>query len=281
MKDAYEVLGVRKGAGKDEIVKKYDILLKKYRMNKPGEVDEATEEASLEEINRAYNLLMGYDTGEAAADGESQESGGLAKKLNVDKKKIDNFFYYYKYHILFSIIILVAVVFTVKGCVERVNPDLSIAFAGNFSYGKPEILSQKLKGNMVGVNAAEIMVMPMSEKMDAQQNSAMQMKAVVLMAAGDVDVFILDKASFKNYCMQGAFASLDSLADTLKIDKNKNKDFIVKPEDEKSEHLYGIDVSDTNFFDSADILGPEKVFAISLKTKHYQNAVLFLQQLLK
>jgi len=59
MRDPYEVLGVRKGATKEEIKKAYLELVKKYHPDKfkDNPLRELAEE-KLKEINEAYNILM-------------------------------------------------------------------------------------------------------------------------------------------------------------------------------------------------------------------------------
>ena len=60
----------------------------------------------------------------------------------------------------------------------------------------------------------------------------MQMKAMVLFAAADVDLFILDKANFEKYAEQGAFISLDEIAPRLGIDNEKSKPYTMKAKDD-------------------------------------------------
>jgi len=75
--------------------------------------------------------------------------------------------------------------------------------------------------------------------------------------------------------------SLDGLADTLKIDKDKNKEFVIKAEDEDSKHLYGIDVSDCKLFRDSKIVGDEKIAAIGIRAKHSDNAAKLIKMFLE
>jgi len=70
----YEVLGVREGASEEEIKKAYKELVKKYHPDKHqnNPLSELAEE-KLQEINEAYNMLMG---GNGA--GSSRASGGYS-----------------------------------------------------------------------------------------------------------------------------------------------------------------------------------------------------------
>ena len=67
----YEVLGVREGASEEEIKKAYKDLVKKYHPDKHqnNPLSELAEE-KLQEINEAYNMLMGGNN--------AQRSGGYS-----------------------------------------------------------------------------------------------------------------------------------------------------------------------------------------------------------
>ncbi|HHW30328.1 MAG TPA: DnaJ domain-containing protein [Clostridiaceae bacterium] len=282
-KDPYEILGVKKGDSESEIERKYFILSKRYKIEK-SENPEADIETKIEELNWAYNVLMGGST-EKSEEEEINESSPILRKLGINQKKLSNFFHYYKFHILISIIVIVFVGYTVKGCITRVDPDFCIAFVGDYSYTDTLPLKEMILNEWTDVKEILIDGAILSEDNDPQLNYAMQMKAVVLFGAGDVDVFILDKTNFEKYAKQGAFISLDEIVDELNIDLERNKDYILKVEvgeDEGTagEHLYGIDVSGSRLFSDNVITGDEKIAAIYTRTKRYDLSVKFLKLLL-
>lgn len=281
-RDPYEILGVKKGDSEREIERKYFILLKRYKIEKaenPGtDID-----SKLEELNWAYNVLTGRIS--KKAEEEAEETNPVLKKMGINRKKLSNFFHYYKFHIIITIIVLAFVGYTVKGCVTRVDPDFNIAFVGDFYFTDTTPLKEKILSEWNDVREILIDGAMISEDGDPQLNYAMQMKAVVLFGAGDIDVFILDKAVFENYAKQGAFVSLDDLVGELNIDLEKNKDYILKVEiedDERfgEEHLYGIDVSESRFFADDIVKGEEMIAAIYIRSKRYDLAVKFLKLLL-
>jgi len=272
LKDAYEILGVKEGASRDEIVKRYDILLKKHRMNQQqGQNDEA----DLEKLNEAYNLLMGYHSKELddAVEAERKRMTNpllkpIAKKFNLDEKKVYNFFYYHKVHIIVSLIVLVAMVYTVRSCANRVEPDINVEFIGDFLYSETDVLKEMVRSRVPDIKEPSIDIITISDKIQGEQDYAMRMKAVTLMAAGDIDIFILDKANFNLYAKQGAFLSLDDLADELNIDRDKNKDYIAKVESSQEEHLFGVDISNSSILKEANMKYTEAIATMRFNPKH-------------
>lgn len=280
IKDAYEVLGLKEGASRAEIEKRFGILLKKHKMSGQEGLDNGVPEIDFAEVTKAYNLLMGYETEEAPQESQTKVNP-LLRKMGVDEKKARNFFYYYKFHMIIGIIVLIVLVSTLKSCMTRVDPDLNVAFMGNFFYTDSDVLKKNLKDKLPEVKEIGIDGAMISPDGKGEQAYAMQMKAMVLLAAGDVDVFILDRENFDKTAKQGAFASLDELASSLGIEKAANKDYVLKVEGEQTEHLYGIDVSSNPVFEESQIAGEEKIAAISVKAKHYEKAVKLMELLFK
>lgn len=280
IKDAYKVLGVSEGASKDEIVKRYDVLLKRHRMAQLGQAGNNDQDINLEEVSKAYNLLMGYDTGEPVVY-QPGKLNPLYRKFNLDERKVNNFFHYYKFHIIIAIVALIFSITTIRGCITRVPNDFYLTIIGKIYVTDVEPLQQKLSESIPTIKEPGIDVLTMSEEDKGEQAYAMQMKAMAVIAAGDIDVFILDKVNFERYVNQGAFMSLDDLVEKLGIDKDKNKEYIIKSESNPEPHLYGIDITNSSFFKDAKVVGKEKIAAIKFNAKHYDNAVEMLKLLLK
>ena len=134
-----------------------------------------------------------------------------------------------------------------------------------------------------------------------------------MFAAGDVDVFITDQPTFDRYAKEGAFLDLDEIARQLGVDMEKNKDYIVKIEEDSGEedsesgtgdntksgsqgdatpgeaaggeaaeeHLYGIDVSDSAALKDAGIVGENMIVSIYVRCDQTEKAVKLLQFLMK
>ena len=329
-KEARIILGVSKEISRNDLERKYSILMKKHRMIKEKPKDEDTEdtgvtqdinvandagvtlntenaqspvdkqeEYSFEQVTQAYNILMGYEI--PMKEEPPSKAAPLFKKAGIDEKKARNFLYYYKNHIIIIIIAVISIVFIVKGCVERVDPDFTTAFIGKINYTETDKLRDVIKANIPEIKEPGFDGAFITEDDQSQQQYAMVMKATVLFAAGDVDIFILDKASFTQYAKNGAFMSLDEIAPKLGVDMEKNKEYIVKIEDYQDvseaesmdktaeepveepveEHLYGIDISQSTALKDVGVFGSEMIATIYINCKQQDKAVKLLQFLKK
>ncbi len=309
-KEARNILGVSKETSRNDIERKFSILLKKQRMTKeqpenedeqePGAVQnivaaqntgDTQEEYSFEQVTQAYNILMGYEI--PRKEEPPSKAAPLFQKVGIDEKKARNYFYYYKFHLLAVIVAIVSIVFIVKGCVNRVDSDFTTAFIGKISYTDTDKLKDAIKMNIPEIKEPGFDGAFLSDDDQSQQQYAMVMKATVLFAAGEVDVFILDKASFARYAKQGAFMSLDEIAPKLGVDMEKNKQYVLKLDDSDEasenttenepaeEHLYGIDITESTALKEAGVFGNEMIAAFFVNNKQQDKAVKLLQFLMK
>lgn len=282
IKEAREILGVAADANKDEILKRYDILLKKHKVSsRAGE----EENIKIEDINKAYNLLMGYESIQPEIPPRSNPLlAAVCKKFKWDEKKVANYIHYYKVHAVVGIIALIVLITTVRGCVTRVDPDFYLTTIGNIYIADSEVVEKDLKELFPELKAPVVDPLYITGEDMSEQNYAMQMKAMTLLAAGDMDVVIMDKDNFNKYVKQGALTKLDDLVDQLNIDKEKNKDYIVKPSEETvedlEEGLYGVDISESEFIKRNNIKGKEIIAAIKVNPRHKDKSVEVLKILL-
>jgi hypothetical protein len=272
-KEARQILGVSKETSTNDIERKFSILLKKHKMLKERPEDETgqdtgsaqdviamqdtvdkQEEYSFDQVVQAYNILMGYEV--PMKEEPPSKVAPLFRKAGLDEKKTRNIFYYYKYQILAVIIAIISIVSIVRGCVNRVEPDFTTAFIGEIVYTDTDKLSDAIKLNIPEIKEPAFDRAFVTDNDQSDQQYAMLMKATVLFAAGDVDVFILDRANFERYAKQGAFSSLDEIALKLGVDMEENEKCIVRIEDSEElsndatgdkaanapveKHLYGI-----------------------------------------
>lgn len=277
-KEAYKVLGLASNASRNDIERRYSILLKKHRMAS-AEEQEGSEAINIDEVTAAYSLLMGYVEPEAVAKAPNP----LLKKVGIDEKKAGNFLHYYKVHIIIGIIALIVLATTIRGCVTRVDPDFNLAFLGNIYFSETDALKDTIKAEIPEIKEPGFdgAFLGADGSSDGQQEYAMQMKAMVLFAAADVDLFIIDKANFDKYAEQGAFISLDEIAPKLGIDKEKNKTYAAKSKEDTAEHIYGVDISNSEVLKKSNIQGKEMIAAIPVRGKQLDKAEKLIALLLK
>jgi len=322
-KEARKILNVSKDATRNEIERKYAIYLKRYKaeqakltedketgeeqgdkaLHDSGAVSAGARQPSeytFEQITEAYDLLMGYEV--PKKEYVPSKAAPLLQKAGIDERKARNFLYYYKYHILAVIALILTIALTVRGCVNRVKPDFNIAFIGRIVYSEvAEDLKNSIKANVPEITEPGIDGAYLADDSLGEQQYAMEMKATVLLAAGDIDVFILDKTSFVRYAKQGAFMSLDEIAPRLGVDLEANKDLIVEvvddyletdglPENETAgdtaqkpseTHLFGIDVSNSAVLKETGVIGDEKIACIFVGCEQIEKAEKFIEFLMK
>lgn len=297
LSEARQILGVAKGSSKHDIEMKYDILMKKYRLLKSdGKLDEKSE-ADFEKITEAYKILMGYEVDEPKVERKDTYTDKAFKKAGLDKKKADNFFYYHKFHILISIVAIIAIVLAVKSFIGRVEPDISVGFIGEVNVQEYDTLKTKIKENIPEIKEIEFDSAFLSQNpKEMQQEAANLSKAMVLLSVSETDVFLMNKYTYQNYAPSGPFMNLESVVKDLNIDASKS-DYLKlkvveewdKPNTEQKERkvlkykdaepkLYGIDVTNSKFLKGINIIGPEKILVIKQNAKN-MNLVLKLVKL--
>ncbi len=280
VKNAYEVLGLKEGASKDDILRRYEMLLKRYNSMKNDSTDREQAESDFNTITHAYNLIMGYED-----QGDPVESSGkpnpFYSKLGLDEKKVQNFFYYHKVHIIVALIVILLAGMTVKQVMEKGTVDLNIVFMGELYCEDTIKLQKQIIQDEPEIKGPLVDLIPISGRLDNDMAAAMQNKSSIAVMPGINDVFIMDKTIYTAYAEKGLFVDLEQLAAQLGIDMEKNKDYIIKAETAEGKHLYGIDVGSSGLLKASNVAGNEKIAAIRVDAKHYESAVKFIKLLLK
>ncbi len=281
--DAYKVLGLREGAEKSEVEKAYAFLIKKYKniINNEDESARLKAHRDLDEVNDAYNSIARKKIQDMEAKQQTPPSP-IFKKLGIDQKKAGNFIHYYKFHFIIGFVALLLAGHFVYSMVTRVEPDLNIAFIGGFYSQDSDILKEKIKKDLPSVTEPSvdiITLLPEQEEgsSNPQQEYAMQMKAVAVTAAGEIDVFIFDRANFEKMAKGSGLESLDKLSEELEVDPEKC--ISLKPDDGDAEHIYGIDISGSTFLREAQVDGKEAIAAIRVNPSHPSAAEEFIKEL--
>ncbi len=119
-----------------------------------------------------------------------------------------NFWFYYKWHLLVGILVIVVIAGTVIDAVNRVDPDIYILFSGEYMLTEEDsaILKERVESTITDVNGdgkilAQFIQIPLkldSEKVDettAASNVQMQTQFVT----GEQHIYVLDRELFNLY----------------------------------------------------------------------------------
>lgn len=280
-KEAREILGVGIDSSTNEIEKRYSILLKKHKLSN-AEQNEGQKENnySFEQVTAAYNTLMGYEI--PIEETPPSKADPFFEKTGLDKKKVKNFFYYYKYHILVVIVALIILGSFIRTLVTNVDPDFHMAFIGDFSYTETQKLKDAVREGIPQIKEPSIDFAYISDKAVGEEQAAMAIKATLFFAAQETDVFVLDKANYERYAIEGVFLSLDGIAPSLGVDIDDNKEYILTAAEHSEPHLYGIEVTDSKvLMESGVISSDEMIAVIYLNGKQQETALKVLELLTK
>lgn len=130
------------------------------------------------------------------------------------RKKLENYWYYYKVHTFVAIFILIVVAITVQQCATKVDPDITVVVATNKpvlteeNQGRVEQYIASLTGdlNRDGKKRAQVDTLYFS---DGSSLQAMQAKlSIDIMPETKVYIFITDDSTYQNLQKQGTFAKL-------------------------------------------------------------------------
>lgn len=218
--------------------------------------------------------------------------------VGIDKKKIENFWYYYKIHVIVGIFIAIVLAVTLKDCMNRVTPDLTVSYIGpgyfdeQFQQKLQEKLSSALKDiNADGKNVLDFQCMTINENDKSEQSLAMQQKVMIEFAAGETKVFLLDKDHLKIFAEQGAFENLDDIAAQYGINDTQYPEIKLTVHDTNQSHIYGIPLSGNTMLKDLGADTKDMYIAIraisdkdrndAKKLKEFDNARSILQEIIK
>jgi|LSQX01.1.fsa_nt_gb hypothetical protein len=218
--------------------------------------------------------------------------------LKINKAEIENFWYYYKVHTIVAIFIAFILIMTLKDCANRIEPDVSIAYIGGnyIGYEAVEDIKSSLSDIITDINGDEksevsLQILNISGDSKSEEEIAMQQRAMLLFAAGEVELLIVDKEQFQRYASQGFFEPIPDLADKYSISIEDFPELKVTQQEEKEEDIYGLPLEGSKFLGEKGVRTEEHYLAlkvVALKEKDdenklamYDNAYLIIDKLME
>jgi small nuclear ribonucleoprotein (snRNP)-like protein len=263
------------------------VLYKKFR-----QLEKDERGYTIEDIDKAYKSLKGIfylDPEEERKKKQRRENPNpIFKLLKIDEEKALNSIYYYKWHALGILAVIVFAVMTIISVVKKVDPNLRILIAGKIYMSETTAFEEKITNELETVEKAQVQNIYLSGEARSEADVAMQTKFTVEIAVGNNDIFIIDEEKYFMLATQGAFKPVkDFIGDlrALGIDEELNKDLIVTMELNDGityePELYGIDVSDNAYLLDAGIISERMIMAFGSAGEFPQNAAAFAELILK
>ena len=303
VKRAYEILGLPENASREEVEKRYDLLLRQERQRQRRR-EEGDAAGGFDEINRAYRTIIEHEERKLSeAIAESQY--GKYKRYSGLMQKLDHFFTYYKWHVIAGIAVVALIIYSVNLYQERqaeqrrlasLPPaDLEAAFIGKFylaSDADTEALEQALAQQIPGWQRTIARVYPLNMSGNDPMDIAMQQRVVIEFATESPDVYIMDAETFEWIARNQVLSDLDAeVAGRLKEllpegaakrafipDRDAVIDNPGKPIEELpgEEHYYGIDISASPLLQDLPMRLSEMIVGIRPDTDKWEKAIAFI-----
>lgn len=296
LKQAYELLGLQEGADREEVEKRYFLMIRRTRTSKQraeatGQAD-VSASPSLEDVNHAYKLILAAED-EKTNEAFNVNAYGKYKKMAGSAAKVDHFFSYYKFHLLGSIAVILILIFGIKAYVDhrheqaelaKLPPaDVTISFFGEYINDKGSYptsddvkpMESKLLAQFPEWKRVVVFLTYVPSEMKSEQDSALLQKSMLELITNKPDLYILDKVNFIKLAADGALLPLDDKLSTL--DKDKAVKLATK-DDPSTEHVYGYDITASSLIKGLPLIGKEYIAGVRFDAKKVDGALHLIEK---
>ncbi|GGG82664.1 J domain-containing protein [Paenibacillus radicis (ex Gao et al. 2016)] len=311
LQQAYQTMGLPEHASKDEVEKRYTILMRQERSRQKQQDAMRSAEApgsetakvqtgtpDFETVTRAYRFILEYEDKVAAEQFNAQEYGKY-KNMAGTAQKVDHFWRYYKFHVFGGIALIALIIYAVTLYIDHREEqarlaslppvDLSVMYIGEFymnsddnKTGTEEQIENALLAQFPDWKRFKVNFTYVAMEAKDQMDMASQQKAMVMLATEKPDIYILDKATFNWIAPQGAFLNLDDIASGLVKDTfQTDAAFKYKTEEDTAEHVYGIDISSSPLIKNIPVLAKDNfIVGVRVTSDKSEKALAFIEHFL-
>ena len=281
--EAYKVLDLPPGAEREEVEKRYFLLLKKSKTERQTA---AAPQIDVELISRAYKTINNYELQQKAQKFEEQTYAG-----SKSKRWIDNIWHLYKLQIVAALVILIMGGMMLNSYLDKraekialanLPPaDLEVMFVGEYFHPDRVDLGSALLTVKPEWQRIQAMLSYNPENPRDEFDIAAVQKNILNLMYEEPDLYIVDQYNFKLLVDQGFFMKLDD----WQLDIEDNRKVVVQGKEDTQPHMYGIDVSDSMLFKqlsvNQELVGKEeKIVALRYDASELDKAAEFIQALI-
>lgn len=294
LKQAYETLGLPENASREDVEKAFDLQLRKSRKRQQ---DADGEESEFSIKLKAYKQIVEYED-RLIIQGKSQERYSKWGKFSGTAEKVDDFFRLYKFRVIISVIALIVLIVGINAFINHREEqkrlaalppiDLSVLYIGNF------ITNDNGGGGTAELEKAMIEQFPEFKRFSVNlsflppegadsSDFAYRQKAMAILATERPDIYIVDKSTLEWIGGGGGvLQNLDTEAEgVLKPLLTTNNTIKTRTEDDTTDHIYGIDVSNSPLFNQLPLSKQEAIITVGAGSKNFDKAIMFIQKYLE
>lgn len=294
--ECLEILGLPGDAADDAIKKKYGALLRQYKrqVDEYGETYESL--AYYRRITGAYDKIFGY----SHDFNDDNPTSFIPYKI---RRKYGKFLTWIEQYRLAVMLVVVIIVLALVFILQNLGPksDLKLKFVGAYIQSLSSNLSEEMNERSEVFNKVQISFFTVTTDtslLDATARTNAEAFLGQLMAPGQLDVVLIDKESYDAWVKEYAFLPLDEIYSDY-CDKHSDSwllniyEYESEPDEDGNvlvpHAIYGIDVTDTKFFEDMGLLwlfdeekGQEKsmIFCIARRSTNIEKSAEFLSELL-
>ncbi|MEF2247814.1 J domain-containing protein [Paenibacillus sp. GXUN7292] len=295
LKKQYEILGLPEFADKEEVEKRYSLLLRRERSRQKLEApDEASSQENgldFEQVTAAYKQILAYED-QKFTEAFNEQEYGKYKKLSGQAQKVDHFWRYYKYHTIGAIAAVALLIYGIISFIDHQEEkkrlaslppvDVSVMFMGTFGMKENDDKFDRINDALLEAFPdwsrfdSNIIFVP---KDDMNQMAYLQ-KATVILATEIDDLYVMDEAMLHWIGQQGAFLDLgeEPMLAPLLTEQNSKKFAI---QEDPTERIYAVDLGQTEFVNDVPVLGQNFYVGIRINAKNPEKAKQFLKHYLE
>jgi hypothetical protein len=195
------------------------------------------------------------------------------------KEKIEYIWDYYKFHIISVIVVIAIIASLIHGQLTKIEHVVNVTMIGNaVSEPKREELEKKFTSLVVkeGEQRKQALIDVITTD-KSQLSYEMMQKFVVRIAAGEIDVIILDKGNFDSFVKQDMFLPLDSISEISLSDIKQDK---IEASGSNNKAVYAISVEDNKELEDMGYDTKNKVLGIIASSKQKDNGVKVFKDIL-
>ncbi|GGG06395.1 J domain-containing protein [Paenibacillus abyssi] len=298
LKQAYDLLGLPEDATKEEIEKRYMLLMRQARAQESRPDDQGSpnhKPINFEAVNRAYKQILEHEDHKALTEFNTDKYGKY-KNMAGFAEKADHFFHYYKFHLIGAIALIILIVIGINSYLDNraeqarlaaLPPaDVTVMYHGEYYMSDGSNETQALEQSILALFPdwqrviAGITYVPIEPQ--NEHDMASLQKSILNLMTEKRDVYILDRASFDNLSRQGLLQPLDDAAEgVLKPLLSPDIAITSQTEDDPSPRVYGIDITESSLNGKLPLIYKEMIAGIRVEAEHPENALHFIQTFLQ
>ncbi|MEC0090131.1 hypothetical protein [Paenibacillus macquariensis] len=286
---AYEYLDLPEDIRREELDRRFNLLLKRQRSNS----DER--DTTYEEEFRAFKFILDELDQREIMEAEDRRFAKWGRQANA-ARRVESFFRLYKIHTVISIIVLIVLVVggnalykngQEKKYLASLPPvDAKIMFLGNFASKDPKNDNDELNKAIVKqypawkrVEASIVNLPSTGNSVDTLDMTYIQ-RAVVELAANTPDILIMDEVTLAWIGQQKGLQSLEEIVSDGKLASDDIRLKSLKDEGSGQDVVVGIDITDTSFASGLPINSLKMIVGVLAADEKKQKAMEFIVHVL-